>query len=95
MLGVSGQILLVGDSKYEFGRKERTEIDTNIDVACVGPDLVPDVVGKDVRSAASFCRCNARKNAVHVDERSASGSSVVVTLPHVDSHRVDGGDTND
>ena len=49
-------------------RRRCVQVDANVDVGCVAPDIVPDVVGEDVGPAAAELGGYAREDAVHVCE---------------------------
>lgn len=42
------------------------EIDADIDLGCVAPDIVPDVVGEELRATATSGRCDAGEDAVDI-----------------------------
>ena len=66
------------------------QIDADVDLGCVAPEVIPDVVGKDVGSAAAELGGYTGEDPVYVCERTGRGGSEVVALVHVDAHGVDG-----
>lgn len=77
------------------GAGRRTEIDADVDLGGVAPDVVPDIVRENLRAAAAFFCCYAWEDAVCVGEGTAGTGCEVVSLVHVYSHRVDGRNAND
>ena len=70
------------------------QVNADVDLRCVAPDVVPDVVGKDVGSTATELGRHTREDAVHVGEGAGCAGCEVVALVEVDSHWVDSGDTD-
>jgi hypothetical protein len=44
---------IVSMREKQGGGSERTQIKTHVDLRCVAPDVVPDIVGEDLRPAAA------------------------------------------
>lgn len=55
----------------------------------VAPDVIPDVVGKKLRAAATVGSCSAGEDAVNVGEEATSAGGEIVALVQVDAHGVD------
>lgn len=53
----------------EEGKGERTQINADVNIGGVGPDVVPDIVCEDIWAAAAFRCCYPGEDAVYVGER--------------------------
>jgi hypothetical protein len=72
-----------------------TKINAHIYLRCVPPNVIPNVVSQELRSATAFGSRNSREDTVDVGERSTCASCKVVSLVHVDTHWVYSWEAND
>lgn len=72
-----------------------TEINTNIYLGCVSPNVVPDIVCKKLWPTSAICSRSAREDAVDVSEGPTGASSEVVPLVQVNAQRIYSRNAND
>lgn len=73
----------------------RTKINAHVYLGAISPNVVPDVVGEDLRSTSSLRSSSAWEDAVDVGEEAACTCGEVVALVKVNAHRIDRGQSDD
>lgn len=71
------------------------QVNADVDLGCVAPKVVPDVVGEDIGPATAEFSRNTREYAVHICQRAGGRGGEVVALVKIDAHGVDGRNAND
>jgi hypothetical protein len=97
-----GEALDIGQSEVGIAPQRRlaagagrVQVDADVDLGRVAPEIVPDVVGEQLRAAAAVDGGGTREDAVRVYQGPGGARREVVALVHVDAQRVYRRDADD